>query len=286
MLTAKRRKDMPEKKTVLTWGVKAQLDFEGKKKYRRASQMTSKILGAEFPATVAKTVASLQHHTSLAATKSAGPAVDCIFVAITLSQPLPTQNSGPVQLQLRSPVYSLRDEDRVCLILEKLAEDSNTKERIRKTFAGRIRVIDGEIFKDTMKSKQKLSNFVSGYDLFFCDAKYYAQMTMPVREFLGRKGKCPFPLSGEETDLEQKLAEAMLHTYLTIRGSGRFEYKAARTSEKSAAGNVVDSVLQAIPHILLAAAGKRTTIETIMIKTPDSIELPIYKRPYEENAAA
>ena len=70
----------------------------------------------------------------------------------------------------------------------------------------------------------------------------------------------------------------MKYTYLTIRKTSRFEYKAASVlmDTSKAAKNVLDSIYNAIPHILLATP-KHTIVQAITMKTQTSIELPIYK---------
>ena len=272
MLTAHKKKPGTEKSAAaLDCGTEAQEELEKHKKYRRAYILTTKKLTLD-PETIRKAIGSLQHHTLLTLPQSASHTDEYITLSITFSQPLPTALVKPVQFPLPTPIYSLANT-KVCLFVKESA--TQIKELFNKLAPKKqLRVITYDKLTKFMSDKRKFSHFAELYELFFCSPDFYVHMPRMLKEYLGKKNKCPFPIKTDDLSV----SDLMKNVYLTIRQGARFELKVARVGmgTEEAVQNVQSVVQKLVPHILLASA-KHTTVQRIVIKTPSSIELPIYK---------
>eukprot|EP01022_Parablepharisma_sp_SALTPOND_P000191 TRINITY_DN1007_c0_g1_i1.p1 TRINITY_DN1007_c0_g1~~TRINITY_DN1007_c0_g1_i1.p1 ORF type:complete len:535 (+),score=32.15 TRINITY_DN1007_c0_g1_i1:1740-3344(+) len=274
MLVAKRGK---EEERIQKWGAEEQKELESKKKYRRVQALTSKIIHPDF-SLIQTAVKSLQHHTKVLLAKGANKLSmedDYIFLCITLSKSLPLIEPFSVQISLANPVYKFPDF-RACVFIKKLPQElysSIKKSPLTET----VKFKDYESLHKVSSDKQKFANFAESYDLFFCDKAYFDKLPRVLKEFLGKKNKCPYPLTVNE-NWEETIRDATAKTYVTVRKAGKFEFKIARISMSpdKAAENIASVIHNAVSHIMLKSE-KHTNVQAITLKTKSSIELPIYK---------
>ena len=277
MLVAKRTKaNSIEESKSESWGLIEQKNYECKKKYRRAFTFTTKLINLDHNL-ISTAIRSLQHHNKLAASKPKNTLTsedDYIKVCIYLSKSIPLLLPLAIQLTIPFPIYTV--ESKICVLFDKF-EPEILKSIKKSPLANSVKFKDHEALNKLHLDKVKFGEFADSYELFFCDSKYYEKIPKMLKEFLGKRNKCPYPID-INNDWEEIIKLASERGYFTIRKAGRFEFNVAKTSMEVNKGtkNIIAAIYQAVSHILLRSE-KHNNIESIALKTNTSIELPIYK---------
>ena len=272
MLVAKRK--IEEEVKVSQWGVNEQKEYEARKKYRRVYSLTTKILNLDTNL-IQTAVKSLQHHNKITSSKEENILSlddEYIILCITLSRSVPENNPLPIQIDLKHPINSTNSS--VCIMFDKL-EPEILKPMKNSKLLSNVKLRDYESFSKVHLDKGKFAQFADSFNKFFCEKEFYNKLPKIYKEFLGKRNKCPYPLTIKE---ERDIANVITKEYLTIRKAGKFEVRVASTSieVQKSVRNIVSAIYQIVPHILLRC-GKHTSVTVITLKTKISIELPIYK---------
>jgi ribosome biogenesis protein UTP30 len=127
--------------------------------------------------------------------------------------------------------------------------------------------------KEYSQFKQK-RELCESFDLFLSDDRILPMLPKVLGKVFFEKKKQPIPVVVTSKNLNTVVDNACNHTYLFLSGGVCSAVRVATTEFEEK--HIVDNILSAVKGIAEVIPGKWKNIQSINIKTADSVALPIY----------
>jgi len=122
------------------------------------------------------------------------------------------------------------------------------------------------------EAKRQLCN---QYDLFLADERIIAVLPKLLGKSFFKKKKQPIPVKlNANGDWETQIKRALKSTYTFIKGGNTLNVRAARSSQDE--DDIVDNIMAAVQNTALHVPQKWNNVQSIYLKTDESVALPIY----------
>ncbi|RUS26780.1 ribosomal protein L1 [Jimgerdemannia flammicorona] len=154
------------------------------------------------------------------------------------------------------------------------------------------KVIDVSKLRNNYKPFQAKRNLCDAYDLFLADDRVIRLLPRMLGKTFFKKKKQPIPVNMTRSNLQAEIARACESTYMHLspgtslpKYTHRIDLKLHLTSTRSAIkigttsqtpAQVFENLQTALPHIIDKIPSKWKNIQSLNLKTSDSVSLPIY----------
>jgi len=202
---------------------------------------------------------------------------DFIYIEVILAE-VPTKHAvRPIQIPLPNAIYSEEYLSRACIFVKD--EQRVFKDLIAdKDVPCLAKVVGLTKLRKNFARYEERRTLLNEHDLFFCDSRIYAMLPKLLGKFFYQRKKFPYPLKfGDYTDADEMINNALKSTYLNMGNGPAYTLKASRVtmSTKDSVKNIIRSIYEMLPFILRSGVSP-DKVQQILIKTSDSISLPIY----------
>ncbi|CAH3036876.1 unnamed protein product [Porites lobata] len=203
---------------------------------------------------------------------------DTILLILSLKK-IPNPDKKPRKILLPHSLYS--DDVEVCLFTKE--ESSKAKEMLKAKGVNVKKVVSLTKLRKNYHSFEAKRQLCSLYDVFVCDeAIYHFLPRLLGKTFYSRK-KFPVPVDLKKTNLNKEL-DKVLHCSLLSLGHGPCSaLKVAHTGQS--VEEAVENVVAAVSEIARIVPRGWNNIQSLNLKTTDSISLPIYTSLPEKSLA-
>ncbi|KAJ1674465.1 proteasome-interacting protein cic1, partial [Spiromyces aspiralis] len=173
---------------------------------------------------------------------------------------------------LRHPIYEKETTD-VCLLTKDPA--SIYQERVASNSLGFIKnVIGVSELQTKYKAFEKKRQLLTQYDLFVADERIMNLLPKLVGAKFFMKKKQPSLVDLTKTDIKKELEKALHSTYMIVPAGTCISIRIGRTSFSDKA--LAENIEYATGQVVRRLPRKWNNVQSISIKTPNSVALPIY----------
>ncbi|ORX84023.1 ribosomal protein L1 [Anaeromyces robustus] len=200
-----------------------------------------------------------------------------IWLVIEVDEIQSTHKFKPTLIPLK---HSLYDKDSDFFVVTKDPQ-TKYKQLIEKERIKKITMVVGiSNLRSKLKGKDDRVQLYNDYDGVFADEKIIHLLPDILGPVFYNKKKQPMPINLQSKNLLREFANAMNSTYLLIKNKGITSVKIATT--EFSAKEIFENITYALDKIIAQIPGKFKHINSIRLKTSDSIALVIYKKPEED----
>lgn len=185
---------------------------------------------------------------------------------------IPDRTIRPLRVPLPHTLYPLETTE-LCLITKK--EKSEVKEEMQaKGVHGVSKVIPISKLKTNYKSFEAKRLLSASYDVFLADRRLYQMLPRLLGKKFFEKKKFPIPVDLQKKDLAFEIHRARDSTYLHIGLGSCCHIPVGRVGfpPEDLCSNITSAIMGVASHI---PRGLKN-IQSVHLKTPDSIALPIH----------
>ena len=223
---------------------------------------------------VTKAVQALQKYHATVAEQRKRKLVDedpliSIIIAV---KAIPQKKMRPVQIRLPYTLYP-QGEYTICLITKD--EKRAVKQRLEaKGVTGITKVISVEKLGTDYRSFEAKRKLCASYALFLCDKRVYDRLPTLLGKKFFEKKKFPLAVDMRKMDLAGEIRRVLDSTCLHVGRGSCMAVPVARVG--FTADTVVQNILQCVKTISSKVSRGLNNVQSINIKTIDSIALPVF----------
>jgi ribosome biogenesis protein UTP30 len=204
---------------------------------------------------------------------------ELIYLIIQLKKiPQQKRKDKPERIAVPHALHTVEGAD-VCLIVKDHKGEGHTsaKQRLQKLEknGGVAKVLGVSKLKTKYESHEAKRQLCGLYDIFLADERILPSLPKLIGKAFFKKKKQPIPINLRTKDLPQQIRDACESTYLFWSGGSCLSIKVAKSSfsAEDVAENVTAVIKAATEHI----PKKWSNVQSVFIKTADSVALPIYQ---------
>jgi|SaaInlStandDraft_5_1057022.scaffolds.fasta_scaffold51473_2 ribosome biogenesis protein UTP30 len=228
-----------------------------------------------------KAVRALLKHGEVVRSKSGKKASlleesEFISVQFTLRKTPDQGKNKAIRVEIPNTLYNPDDGYQMCLFV-KDKDSATLRERFEKTpVNGLSKVIGLQKLRTDYNRFQDKKKLCSSYDLFLTDDSILPMMTKALGKEFFKKKKQPAAVRLTVKSLRKEIRRARDATYMFLGYGTCISIRAARTSFSE--DEIVDNIMSVVEHASEKIPKKWKNIASILIKTPQSIALPVYNK--------
>eukprot|EP00887_Chlorella_sp_A99_P005117 scaffold25.g5117.t1 len=204
---------------------------------------------------------------------------ELLYLVIALKKvPQKPRNDKPQRLPLPHPIYVLGEGVEVCLFVKDHKGEGHKAGKLKvkeERVAGVAKVIGLSKLKTKYESHEAKRQLCNSYDLFLADDRVLPSLPKLIGKAFFKKKKQPVPVRLSGKDWAGQIRRACEATYLHLSGGSALTIRVARSSQSEAqcAENVFAALAAAVDKLPRKWAG----VQSLFLKTSDSVSLPIYQ---------
>eukprot|EP00735_Rhodelphis_limneticus_P001840 TRINITY_DN1253_c0_g1::TRINITY_DN1253_c0_g1_i1::g.26936::m.26936 TRINITY_DN1253_c0_g1::TRINITY_DN1253_c0_g1_i1::g.26936 ORF type:complete len:261 (+),score=33.80,sp/Q5RCE6/RL1D1_PONAB/33.59/1e-39,Ribosomal_L1/PF00687.16/8.6e-56,DUF1390/PF07150.6/0.17,Peptidase_M17_N/PF02789.12/8.7,Peptidase_M17_N/PF02789.12/45 TRINITY_DN1253_c0_g1_i1:46-783(+) len=227
------------------------------------------------PSQVEKAAAALLKHIQLAKKKKKEliESNDVISLIVGLRN-FPQKKRKAYRIYIPHSLYA--EDSEICLITKDPQREY--KDKLDKECPGLDspvkKVIGISKLRDKYKPHEAKRNLCSTYDLFLADERIIPLLPQLLGKAFFNKKKQPVPVDISKGSILPQIKKARDSTFLHLGAGPCSAVKVART--EFTVKQVVENIMTAVEGILAQVPKKWKGIQSLHIKTHDSVALPIY----------
>lgn len=204
---------------------------------------------------------------------------DTILLILALKK-IPNADKKPRKIPLQHSLHS--DSVEVCLITKD--ESSTVKEMLKAKAVTVKKVISLNKLRKRYQSFEAKRQLCSLYDVFICDDVIYHLLPRVLgKTFFSRK-KFPVPVNLKKTNLKKEIDKLLQCSLMSLGHGPCSAIKVAHTGQT--VEQAVENVVGAVAEITKVVPRGWNNIQSLNLKTTDSIALPIYTSLPEKSLVA
>ncbi|EDO48328.1 predicted protein, partial [Nematostella vectensis] len=193
-----------------------------------------------------------------------------IWVLVALKK-IPAPDKKPKRIPLSSSLHS--EDSEVCLITK--LEGSKAKELLKsKDITSVKKVISLTKLRKNYRSFESKRQLSSLYDIFLCDDAIYHLLPRVLGKAFFAKKKFPLPVNLKKTNLQGEINKALQSTYISLGHGSCSAMKVGHTGQEKK--EVISNIVEAVSGLAKIIPRGWNNIQSLNIKTSNSISLPIY----------
>ncbi|GJQ13816.1 hypothetical protein GpartN1_g5607.t1 [Galdieria partita] len=197
---------------------------------------------------------------------------DFIFLIVTFKQIPERKAWKPCALPLPHPIY-VAGESEVCFIVkdpQRQIKDYLAEHNLK----GISKVIGVSKLRKKYSTFALKRQFVQSYDLFLADDRVVPMLAKTLGKECFRKKKVPIPIHMNK-NIERDIERALNRTYLFYVDG---PCSSARIGKMTFSNeSLVDNVLSCVETLSHSSPGGCDNIQSLLLKTVDSLALPIFQ---------
>ena len=195
---------------------------------------------------------------------------ELIWLQLALKK-IPEPDKKPKRIPLPNPLYSKSTD--VCLLSKD--KGSNVKALLsEKGITSITKVIPVGKLKTHYKSYESRRQLLALYDVFLCDNRIYHLLPRLLGKEFYRKKKFPLPVNLSKKDLSDEINKALQCTLISVGQGSCSAIRIAHTGMNSE--EIVSNIMEGVSEIAKIIPRGWTNIQSLNIKSPNSIALPIH----------
>ncbi|OZJ02172.1 hypothetical protein BZG36_04803 [Bifiguratus adelaidae] len=180
-------------------------------------------------------------------------------------------NRKPARIPLKHSLYGKGSE--VCLFTKDPQKDY--KELLEKKGVKSVtKVIGVTKLRDNYKPFEAKRQLCNSYDVFLADDRVVPLLPKLIGKTFFDKKKQPIPVNLQRTNLNAEINRAIGSTYLHPSSGSCLAIKIGTTT--NTVQEILDNLLTALPFVIDKVPKKWRNIQSLHIKTSESLSLPIY----------
>lgn len=196
-----------------------------------------------------------------------------LFITIGLKKIPEKKRIKPIQIPLTHPYR--KDADQVCLITKDPQNDYKNLLK-QKRITSIHKVIGIEKLRKKYQPYEARRILCSSYEVFLADRSVISLLPQLLGKEFFQKKKIPIPVKLSSTDLQTELQDAIYSTCMFIPTGPCITIKLGDINDQSLE-HLVDNVMDSIPNIIQYIPRKWKNIQSLYLKSTDSLSLPIYQ---------
>eukprot|EP00743_Colponemidia_sp_Colp-15_P003912 GILK01004221.1.p1 GENE.GILK01004221.1~~GILK01004221.1.p1 ORF type:complete len:264 (+),score=40.48 GILK01004221.1:50-793(+) len=196
---------------------------------------------------------------------------DYISLIIGLRKIPDKSKTKPVRVDIVHSLYT--DDAEMCLFVKDPQKEFKAKFE-QTPVKGLTKVIGLSKLRSNYKQYEAKRKLCSAFDLFLTDERVLPLLPMLLGKTFFQKKRQPVPVDLTKKDLVAEITKARDSTYLHMSQGPCCALRVAKTSFSKE--EILANTLQAIDSAVDKIPRKWKNIQSIHIKTSDSIALPIY----------
>lgn len=196
-----------------------------------------------------------------------------LFITIGLKKIPEKKRINPIQIRLTHPYR--KDTDQVCLITKDPKNDYKTLLK-EKGIAFIHKVIGIEKLRKKYQPYEARRILCSSYEVFLADRNVISILPQLLGKEFFQKKKIPIPVKLSSTDLQTELQHAIYSACMFISTGPCITIKLGDINDQSLE-QLVDNVVNSIPNIIQYIPRKWKNVQSLYLKSTDSLSLPIYQ---------
>ncbi|KAF9583324.1 hypothetical protein BGW38_009750 [Lunasporangiospora selenospora] len=177
----------------------------------------------------------------------------------------------PVRIPLKHSIT--KPDTEVCLFVkdpQREYKDLLQEKKVKSV----SKVLGVTKLRNRYKPYEAKRQLCASYGLFLADARVIPVLPKLLGKTFFLKKKQPIPVDLTKSDLKKEIERAISSTYMHINQGTCSAIKIGLTSQTP--GEVTENITTAISHIVEKIPRKWKNIQSIHIKTSDSVSLPIF----------
>ncbi|KAJ7340318.1 Ribosomal L1 domain-containing protein 1 [Desmophyllum pertusum] len=203
---------------------------------------------------------------------------ETILLILALKK-IPNPDKKPKKIPLPHSLHS--DNVEVCLFAKE--DSTKTKEMLKSKEVTVKKVISLAKLRKNYQSFEAKRQLCSLYDVFICDDTIYHLLPKLLgKAFFSRK-KFPVPVDLKKTNLKKEMDKVLQCSLMTLGHGPCSAIKVAHTGQTIE--QAVENVVSAVSEIARIVPRGWNNIQSLNLKTSDSISLPIYTSLPEKSLA-
>jgi len=196
---------------------------------------------------------------------------DVILLMLTLKKVPEKERTKPYRISIPYPLYGTDTE--ICVLVKDPQGDY--KKKFEEQNVKVAKTIGVSKLRTNYKPFESKRQLCGSYDLFLADSRIIPLLPKLLGKTFFKKKKQPIPVDLKGKDLQREITKARMSTYLYLSGNGTcIAVRIART--KYSIDQIVQNITVGLSHIVENIPKKWKNIQSIHIKTSDSVALPIY----------
>jgi len=196
---------------------------------------------------------------------------DDVILAIVTLKSVPDKNSAKPQ-RIAIPNSLHKETSEICIFVKDPQAD------VKKTFAEQnvkvSKVIGLSKLRTNYKEFEAKRQLCGSYDLFLADSRIIPFLPRLLGKQFFKKKRQPIPVDLKVKNISKEIEKARDSTFLYKSGGACSAVRIARTSFDSS--EIVENIITGIENIISKVPKKWRNIQSIYIKTSDSVALPIF----------
>ena len=183
----------------------------------------------------------------------------------------------PIPLAIPHPLYSV-EETEICLLVKDHKGEGHKESKAKvkaEKIPGIAKVIGVSKLKSKFESHEKKRQLCGSYDLFLADDRILPSLPKLLGKAFFKKKKQPIPVKLAGKDWAAQVRKACNCTYMHLTGSS-MTIRVAKASQSE--DECIDNVLEVIQRASEKIPGKFKEIQSLYLKSLDSVSLPIFQR--------
>ncbi|KAI9026845.1 ribosomal protein L1p/L10e family-domain-containing protein [Hyaloraphidium curvatum] len=200
------------------------------------------------------------------------PEADFVFVILALKKIPDKANVKPIQIPVEHPF--IKEDAEICLITKDpqreykdLLEAKGARQLVHK-------VLGVSKLRAKFKPYEAKRLLCKSYDLFLSDDRVIPLLPPLLGKTFFEKKKQPVSVDLTKPDLVKEITAARDATYLFFGKGSSSAIKIANTAQS--AEEIVDNVMSGIPEAIAKIPRKWKNIQSIHLKTTESVAIPLY----------
>ncbi|KAK8799523.1 hypothetical protein WA158_006072 [Blastocystis sp. Blastoise] len=182
------------------------------------------------------------------------------------------RKSTPVKIVLPHSLFDAESGDEICLFVKDKADE--LKDKIEKDpVEGLTRIITLDKLRSNYSRFEQRRELAGGYELFMCDDRILPMMPRCLGKAFLSKKKHPIAIT-IKGDISKKIREATSVAHLFLGWGPCAAIKVAKSNMDE--NEIFENVIHTIEVAAKFSPKNGKSIQSINIKTDDSVSLPIY----------
>jgi len=203
---------------------------------------------------------------------------ETILLILALKK-IPNPDKKPRKIPLPYSLHS--DNVEVCLFTK---EDSlKTKQMLKTKDVTVKKVISLAKLRKNYKSFESKRQLCTLYDVFICDDAIYHLLPKLLGKAFFSKKRFPIPVNLKKTNLKKEIDKVLQCSLMSLGQGPCSAIKVAHTGQTTE--QAVENVVSAVSEIARIVPRGWNNIQSLNLKTTDSISLPIYTSLPEKSLA-
>jgi ribosome biogenesis protein UTP30 len=243
--------------------------------------------GKQIKSQLQKAVPALLKHLRIEREKSGGKDIlvddgEFLSVVLTMRRTPDAGKNKAIRIPIPHTLYDPDEGYQMCLFV-KDKDVGTLKTRLEATpVDGLTKVIGLQKLRTDYQRYKDKRKLCDSYDLFLTDDSILPMMTKALGKEFFKKKKQPVSVRLTVNDLPKELGRARNATYMYLGYGTCISIRAARTT--MAEEDIVANMYAAIDAAGEKVPKKWKNIQSIHIKTPQSVALPLYEKPLEDGS--